>query len=197
MSFCKESNKLVATANFLAWKKRSDLLLKENEILDHVKGSITVPAKEQTQALSKYNKDETRAQRVLIESIKDSLIPYVSKLETSKEIYDKLVELFSVSIARKVISLCNELYKMKISKEGIAPYFIKISEMRDQLQELGEVISDKEMTIVVLNALRKQWGNFKDDVGSKEKAFAAMAKRRGKFGKFGPQRKGDRDMSKV
>ena len=131
MSFCKESNKLVATANFLAWKKRSDLLLKENEILDHVKGSITVPAKEQTQALSKYNKDETRAQRVLIESIKDSLIPYVSKLETSKEIYDKLVELFSVSIARKVISLCNELYKMKISKEGIAPYFIKISEMRD------------------------------------------------------------------
>ena len=35
--------------------------------------------KEQTQALAKYNKDETRAQRILIESIKDSLIPYVSK----------------------------------------------------------------------------------------------------------------------
>jgi len=86
MSFCKESNKLVGTNNFLAWKKSStDLLLKANELLEHVKGNITIPAKEQTQALAKYNKNETRAQRILIESIKDSLIPYVSKFETSKE----------------------------------------------------------------------------------------------------------------
>ena len=63
----------------------------------------------------------------MIESIKDSLIPYVSKFETSKEIYDKLVELFSVSTTVEVISLKNELYKMKITKEGIAPYFMKIS----------------------------------------------------------------------
>jgi len=105
MSFCKESNKLVGTANFLAWKKRTDLLLKENELLDHMKGNITIPAKEQTQALAKYNKYDTRAQRILIESIKDSLIPYVSKFETSKEIYDKLIELFSVNTTREVISL--------------------------------------------------------------------------------------------
>lgn len=61
MSFCKESNKLVGTNNFLAWKKRTDLLLKENELLEHIKGNITIPAKGQTQALAKYNKDDTRA----------------------------------------------------------------------------------------------------------------------------------------
>ena len=84
MSFCKEINKLVSTNNFLAWKMMIDLLLKENELLQHIKGNITIPAKEQTQALAKYNKDETRAQRILIELIKDSLIPYVSKFQTSK-----------------------------------------------------------------------------------------------------------------
>ena len=108
MSFCKESNKLVGINNFLAWKNRINLLLKENELLEHVKGNIIGPVKEQTQPSAKYNKDETRAQRLLIESIKDSLIPYVSKFETSKEIYDKLIELFSVSTAREVISLRNE-----------------------------------------------------------------------------------------
>lgn len=115
---------------------------------------------------------------------------------------------------------------MKISKEGIAPYFMKISEMRDQLEELGEVMFDREMTAVVLNALPEDCGNFtssiyakkeatplselwslwkieetrlkaKDDVGSKEQAFAAMAKRKGKFGKFGPRRTSNRDMSKI
>ena len=89
----QEEDWLVGTNKFLAWRKGSDLLLKENELLEHVKGNITIPAKEQTQALAKYNKDEKRDQRILIESIKDSLIPCVSKFETSKEIYDKLLEL--------------------------------------------------------------------------------------------------------
>jgi len=107
ISFCKESKKLVGTNNFLAWKKRIDLLLNENELLENIKGNITILVKEKTQALAKCNKDKTRAQRILIESIKDSLIPYVSKLETSKGIYDKLIELFSVSTIGEVISLRN------------------------------------------------------------------------------------------
>jgi len=49
---------------------------------------------------------------------------------------------------------------MKISKEGIDPYFMKIFEMMDQVQELGEVMPDREMTTVVLNALPEAWGNF-------------------------------------
>ena len=61
MSFCKEINKLVGTNNFLAWKKSTDLLLKENQLLEHVKGNITILVKEHTEALAKYNKDETRA----------------------------------------------------------------------------------------------------------------------------------------
>ena len=134
MSFFEENKKLVGTNNFLAWKNRIDLLLKENELLDHIKGNITITAKERTQTLGKYNKDETRAQKILMESIKDSLIPYVSKFETSKEIYDKLIDLFSVSTSGEVIYLRNDFYKMKISKEGISPYFMKIFEMRDQLQ---------------------------------------------------------------
>ena len=64
-----------------------------------------------------------------------------------------------MSIAREVISLRQELYKMKLSREeGITPYFMRISEIRDQLQELGEVMSDTEMTTVVLNALPEEWG---------------------------------------
>lgn len=42
---------------------------------------------------------------------------------------------------------------MKISKEGIAPYFIKIFEKRDQLLEIGEFMSDREKITVVVNSL--------------------------------------------
>ena len=105
MSFCKESNKLVGASNYFAWKKRTDLNLIENEVMDHVKGSISKLTKEDPQALAKFMKREVRAQRILIESIKDPLIAYVSKLKTSREIYDKLAKLYSVSIVGEVISL--------------------------------------------------------------------------------------------
>ena len=82
--FFKERNKLVCISKFLSWKKITDINLIENEVMDHIKGSTTLPSKEDTQAHAKYKKGEVRAQRILIESIKDSLIPYVSKLETSK-----------------------------------------------------------------------------------------------------------------
>lgn len=111
MSFCKESNKLVGTANFLHGKIGLVYFSKKMNILTTLKGVSLFSLRKKTQALENYNKDETRAQRILIEPIKDPLIPYVSKLETSKEICDKLVELFSFSTTGEVISLCNELYK--------------------------------------------------------------------------------------
>ena len=104
-------------------------------------------------------KGEVRSQRILIESIKDSLIPYVAKLKTTKEIYETLVELFSISTVGEIISLRTELYKMKISKEeGVASYLMRVSQIKDRLQELGKVMFDREMTTIVVNALPDEWG---------------------------------------
>ena len=115
---------------------------------------------------------------------------------------------------------------MNISKEGISPYFMKFSKMRGQIQELGEVMFDREMTTVVLNALPEDCGNFtlsiyakkeattlsemwslckteetilkaKEDVGSKQQSFGTMAKRKGKIGNFGPRRTNNKDISKI
>ena len=99
MPYCKESNKLAWSSNFSAWKKRMDLNLIEDEFMGYIEGSIIQPSKEYAPSHVKYMKGEIRAMRILIESIKDSLIPYVSKLNTAKQIYEKLVELFSVSTA--------------------------------------------------------------------------------------------------
>ena len=76
-----------------------------------------------------------------------------------------------MSTAREAISLRQELYKMKLSREeGITSYFMRISEIRDQLQELGEVMSDNEMNIVVLNTLLEEWGNFTSSLYKKKEA---------------------------
>ena len=96
-TFFKEINKLVGSTNFLAWNKRIELVHTENEVMEYVLGEFIVPDKEKNQELAKYKKKEVRAQRILIESIKDHLVPFINDLKTSKFMYDKLVKLYSIS----------------------------------------------------------------------------------------------------
>ena len=43
MTYCKESNKLVGSSNFSAWKKRTDLNLIKDEFMGYIKGYTTQP----------------------------------------------------------------------------------------------------------------------------------------------------------
>jgi len=65
-------------------------------------------------------KNDLRAQSILLKFIKYFVIPYAVKLETPKEIYDRLEKLFSESTIGKFISLRSYLYKLEAPKdEGI------------------------------------------------------------------------------
>jgi len=57
---------------------------------------------------------DLRAQEILMESIKD---PLVAGLETSKEIYNNFLELFSKYAINKVMSLKSNLHKFSVSKD--------------------------------------------------------------------------------
>ena len=61
-SFYKESNKLDGTSNFQAWKNKIDLILIENDVMDHVLGKFAEPDKSNTKDWNKYFEDETRDQ---------------------------------------------------------------------------------------------------------------------------------------
>lgn len=80
------------------------------------------------------------------------------------------MELFFVNTVGEIITLRTELYKKKVSREeGVASHLMKVSQIRDQLQELGETMSNLEVTTLVLNALLDEWGNFVSSIyGKKE-----------------------------
>jgi hypothetical protein len=75
--------------------------------------------------------------------------------------YDALTNLFLVRNIGQVMSLKNELRDMKMNDDdNIASYFVKISQLRDQLQAIEEIISEKELINIVLNGLPKMWDAF-------------------------------------
>jgi hypothetical protein len=89
-----------------------------------------------------FKDNDINAVSIIVESIKDHLIPYISHLDSSKKMYDALTNLFSVINIGQVMSMKNELHGMKMNdEENITSYFVRISQLRDQLQTIEEIIS--------------------------------------------------------
>ena len=77
-------------------------------MLDYVKGKIPGPPSNALAATkSKYSKVEFKAKKIIRDSMYKCLVAYISNLNTSKEIYNRLVGMFKVSNANQILFLKN------------------------------------------------------------------------------------------
>ena len=83
--------------------------------------------------------------------------------------YDSLTNLFSVINIGQMMSLKNELRDMNMNDdESITSYFVRISQLRDQLQSIEEIISEKELVNIVFNGLPKTWDAFSANMNTRK-----------------------------
>ena len=100
--------------DYHAWKMSLDLTLEEQDVMDHVEGNIIEPpSNELNTSKTKYKKGEVKAKKIIRDSINKHLVAYFSDLNTSKEMYDRLVGMFKVSNANQVLFLKNKLKDIK------------------------------------------------------------------------------------
>jgi hypothetical protein len=132
----KYENKLEGASNLRAWKTRIDLILAKNKVLDIVKGKIVKPEFKEGEekephnvaSMEKFKDVDINAMHIIVDSIKDHLIPYISHIDSSKKMYDALTNLFSVRNIGQVMSMKNELRDMKMNDDdSITSYFVRIS----------------------------------------------------------------------
>ena len=69
----KFEDKLEGLENFLSWKYRIGLILKENGLEKYIKDEIAKP--EEVEAKEKHEQDLIKAMRIIVDSIKDHLVP--------------------------------------------------------------------------------------------------------------------------
>jgi hypothetical protein len=123
----KLADKLEGVENFRAWKYRIDLILAENDLARFIKEEVSEP--EDAAEKAKHQKDTIRAQRIIADSIKDHLIPYVSSKNTLKEmLFDALSRLYERKNINWKINLRTQLKNTRMQKgETIQEYFSRIS----------------------------------------------------------------------
>ena len=98
--------------NFRSWKYRIPLVLEHNELRTYIGGEVAVLEGDEAKALHK--KKLVMAKRIIVDSIKDHLIPEVSSLKKSKDMFDALTKLFEGKNINKNTTLRNQLKNVKI-----------------------------------------------------------------------------------
>ena len=65
--------------------------------------------------------------------------------------------------------LKNQLHYLKMEKdEGVASFFIKISQVRDQLSAIGTLVDDDDLVQTVFDGLPSSWETFLVVVSGRE-----------------------------
>jgi hypothetical protein len=113
-SSTKLVDNLEGVEKFCAWKYRLGLILGENDLEKFVKGEIQEPDDDAKK--SKHQKDIIRAKRIIVDSIKDHLIPYVSSKKTPKQIFDALTRLYEGKHINRKMNLRTQLKNTRMQK---------------------------------------------------------------------------------
>jgi hypothetical protein len=85
---------LEGSRNFRSWKHRLQIILDENDLLEHV--TVGVPEPDEAEKKTKHKKNEKKAKRIMSASVKDHLIPHISELQTSRQMYKALSRLYEI-----------------------------------------------------------------------------------------------------
>ena len=95
-----------------------------------------------------------KAKRIIVDSIKDHLIPHVSSFKTPKEVIDALTKMFKVKNINQKMTLRNQLKNVKIHKsETIQSYFTRVAQIKEKIRVAEESVEEGEIVMTTLNGL--------------------------------------------
>jgi hypothetical protein len=131
-------DRLNGASNFNSWKSRLLITLEESDLMKFVEEFVPKPANASEK--TRWKKNDAKARKIIIFSVKDHLIPHISPVKTTKEMFDALKKLFESKNTNRAITLKHQLQNIKMTKADIvATFFMKIVEIRDQLGAIGEI----------------------------------------------------------
>jgi hypothetical protein len=136
-------------SNYLQWKVRMSVILKENKIWSFVSTIVVAPTADPI-ALDLHEVKEAKSQRLILDGVKDHLIPHLVEKKTAKEMWNALKNLYEAK---------NENRKMG-KGESVASYLTRVAQVKDELATIGEVISNSKLVRIALKGFTKEWEVF-------------------------------------
>ena len=146
-------DRLDGESNFSPWKECIVLLLEEVELWDIVEKAVTVPDKTvDATNFTAYQKRNVKSKRVILDAVRYHLVPHNARKTNAFEMWTYLTNLYQSSNENVNMVLRENLRDIRMDEnEKVASYLTRITQGRDELAAVGEVVIDGEMVKTALN----------------------------------------------
>lgn len=165
----KDEDRLEGASIFTSWKFRLLIALEENDLLQFVEDKDLSEPEDQEEKLQ-FKKNAIKAKKILIVSVRDHLVPLISKMTTTRDMFKTLEGRYELNNTSRALALRQQLHQVKMAKgEFVMSFFMKISELRDQPSAIGDLVIDKDLVILALNDLPHSWEPFIQSISGRSK----------------------------
>jgi hypothetical protein len=166
-SSVKAEDRLEGASNFNAWKARVFNILEEGDLDELVTRVIEEPTS--NTGMESYKKRQTKAKRVIFDSVKDNMMPLIGHLRTTKECFDSLENLYEKKTPTQKRILKKQLCTLNMGKDAsISAFFSKIVQTRVQLTTIGIAVDDDDFVQKSVDGLPDSWETFLSSVNERE-----------------------------
>jgi hypothetical protein len=161
-------DRLEGVSNYLQWKVRLSSALKENKLWSFVNIVVAVPTNITT--LDVHEMNEAKTQRIILDGVKDHLIPHLAEKKTANGMWVALKDLYEAKNENPKMALRDNLHGARMVKgESVATYLTWVSQVKDELEAIREVIPDSYLVRIALKGFTKEWEVFVKCVVGREK----------------------------
>ena len=141
--------------------------MEESELWDIIEKIVVVPT--DAVPLVAYNKNNVKAKRIILDVVKDHIIPHVTGKKNAYDMRESLTKLYQSKNEKRKMVLREKLHNIKMSRFDIVTSDLtKITQIRDELGAVGEKIEYLELVKTTLNGFFKPWDTFVRGIFSRE-----------------------------
>lgn len=150
---------LEGASNWNVWKFQSMILLRSQDLLKVVQGISVKPEDEIERA--KWEKLDAKAQTWLVTRMSESAMMHILTCTSSAEMWKKLASVYEQTSETSIHIVQQRFFQYKY-EEGteMSTFLSKIEELKNQLKQMGENVSEKFVITKVLMSLPVSYKHF-------------------------------------
>ncbi len=93
--------------------------------------------------MTAINTKDTKAQRIILDAIKDHVIPIIGEKTCAYEMFDALIKTFQSSNENRKMVLKEKLKCIRMAKgECVTSYLTQIKQVKDEVAAVGEAVAE-------------------------------------------------------
>ena len=126
------------------------------------------PPTDATQLVA-YKKNSIKAKRLILDGVKDHVIPHVRGKDHAFEVWAALTSLYQNSNENRKMALTDKLKTIRMKgSESVVAYLSRFTDVRDELAAIGDAVADTELVRTTLQGFPKSWEVFVEGIVARE-----------------------------